>query len=114
MVGSPRALKGVTKSRKIFSTWKLFHLRFSSSAISLSTNRKGLAGCSVAFEVKDEFGKRIDIRPLHERAKIVNVWNKEYRALRHNEHGYTDIIKELPYFSIDNARVIYTKKGLNS
>jgi len=28
--------------------------------------------------------------------------------------GELDIDNKLPYFSIDNARVIYTKKGLNS
>jgi len=73
MVGSHRSLKGVTKAGKILSTWKLFHLRLCSSAISFSAKRKRMASYSVAFEVKDEFGKSIDIRPLHERAKIVDI-----------------------------------------
>ena len=35
-----------------------------------------VCGYSVAFEVTDEFGKRLEIRPLHKRAKIVDIWKR--------------------------------------
>ena len=61
-------------------------------------------------------GVRIDTQTYLTSALVifVNIYTRNIQADSVARGSKLLSIKKLPYFSIDNARVIYTKKGLNS